>query len=655
MNKTIRNIAVLVVSAFALGQGDEAWAADANPPERMTYQGYLVDGNGAPLGDSVPANYDVVFRIYNVKQGGTSVWAEQQTVTVDNGYFSVLLGEGSQFGSESHGVLSAVFDGADASDRFIGITVGGLGGTDVEIAPRLLLVSSPFAFTATQARRLTDGSGNANFFKDGASLKLGAGSTPTLTLPEAGGASLEGKLTINLSGDEVGLEINNGVSSTTLGAENTSHFHFKTDRGGFYFNKELRVFGDIHSQNADTVLGPSNNTDTYLKISSSSDKITAQADEFLVQGDSKYLHMKFTTSAAELRTNASKFYMNKPLEVEDSVSVDGGLSAGSVTITKPNNDEAVLSLRGSGTQGTGRLYVGQSASHGGGIIYNGDASPAFAGSTEDAISFYRTSGSVHHEVFKYMYNSDNVEFNGKVIANSTVKAPGLQSRVFYSYQDGNKWFTVEPYGTQDGVAIANKSHNNGSIGTSSKQWDDGYITELWASVQGSDRRIKKDITPVQKNELLEMIDEMSFYQYRLRFSREDKMKRQGRDADGFFYGIMAQELREIYPNVVKSSGLAVELDENEEDEEKIEQNHWYVEKDRLAELALGGVKDLYTISKEKEVALDSLINRNQALEIEVETLKSEMAVLKARLANSTTQENRIAKLEELVRKIGQGE
>ena len=654
MNKTIRNIAVLVVSAFALGQGGEAWAADANPPERMTYQGYLVDGNGDPLGDGVPANYDIVFRIYNVKQGGTSIWAEQQTVTVDKGYFSVLLGEGSQFGSESHGALSAAFDGADASDRFIGITVGGLGGTDVEIAPRLRLVSSPFAFTATQARRLTDGSGNANFFKDGATLKLGAGSTPTLTLPEAGGASLSGGLTVNLTGWGNGLTINaNGQQSGFRVDE--SWFNALTDANKFYFNKPVAVSGSILSYNQDTVLGPSNNTDTYLKISSSSDKITAQADEFLVQGDSKYLQMKFTTSAAELRTDSSKFYMNKPLEVEDSVSVDGGLSAGSVTITKPNNDEAVLSLRGSGTQGTGRLYVGQSASHGGGIIYNGDASPAFAGSTEDAISFYRTSGSVHHEVFKYMYNSDNVEFNGKVIANSTVKAPGLQSGVFYSYQDGNKWFTVEPYGTQDGVAIANKSHNNGSIGTSSKQWDDGYITELWASVQGSDRRIKKDITPVQKNELLEMIDEMSFYQYRLRFSREDKMKRQGRDADGFFYGIMAQELREIYPNVVKSSGLAVELDENEEDEEKIEQNHWYVEKDRLAELALGGVKDLYTISKEKEVALDSLINRNQALEIEVETLKSEMAVLKARLANSTTQENRIAKLEELVRKIGQGE
>ena len=46
MNKTIRNIAVLVVSAIALGQADLARAADANPPERMTYQGYLVDVNG---------------------------------------------------------------------------------------------------------------------------------------------------------------------------------------------------------------------------------------------------------------------------------------------------------------------------------------------------------------------------------------------------------------------------------------------------------------------------------------------------------------------------------------------------------------------------------------------------------------------------------
>jgi len=46
MNKRIRKIAILVASAFALCQVDVARAADANPPERMTYQGYLVDVNG---------------------------------------------------------------------------------------------------------------------------------------------------------------------------------------------------------------------------------------------------------------------------------------------------------------------------------------------------------------------------------------------------------------------------------------------------------------------------------------------------------------------------------------------------------------------------------------------------------------------------------
>ena len=93
-----RNSNLLFAGLFLLFQQGPIKAADSAPPDRVAYQGYLVDGNGDPLGNSVPANYDVVFRIYNVKQGGTTdniLWAEQQTVTVDKGYFSVLLGEGS--------------------------------------------------------------------------------------------------------------------------------------------------------------------------------------------------------------------------------------------------------------------------------------------------------------------------------------------------------------------------------------------------------------------------------------------------------------------------------------------------------------------------------------------------------------------------------
>jgi hypothetical protein len=672
MKQITKLIGMLGLGGFALGQADVALGADANPPERMTYQGYLVDGNGAPLGNSAPTNYDVVFRVYADKQVGTALWAEQQTITVDKGYFSVLLGEGSSTASgEPRGNLSAAFDGLDASDRFIGITVEtGSGAT--EIAPRLRLVASPYAYTATQARRLTDGSGNANFYKDGTTLKLGVGSTPTLTLTEAGNATLTGKLTADMPDWGVGLQVDNGAVSTTFGAESSSVFHFNTELPGFYFNKKLVVNGDIRSYQRDSILGSDNNTDTYLRVKSASDVIDANADEFWVRGDSNYLQTKFTSNKVELHTDAGSVYLNKPLTVNGTLTAYDLSLSGWIGRTAHNNGGLVGSYNNVGSNGTktnpiyvigsgykpaestlSNMYgVGYTEGSASFITGGGSGWGFYVAADGDARTFLAGSGG-----YVSYINKDG----GKVGigTDSPVQALDVNGHIKIRggaiVGSGDHYCVIEDYGSQIGVTIRNQMNNEGSIGTSAIRWDDGFITELWASVQGSDRRIKKDITPVQKNELLEMIDEMSFYQYRLRFSREEKMKRQGRDASGFFYGIMAQELREIYPNVVKSSGLAVELDENEEDEEKIQENHWYVEKDRLAELALGGVKDLYAISKEKEAALDSLINRNQALEIEVETLKSEMAVLKARLANSTTQEDRIAKLEELVSKIGQGE
>ena len=133
------------------------------------------------------------------------------------------------------------------------------------------------------------------------------------------------------------------------------------------------------------------------------------------------------------------------------------------------------------------------------------------------------------------------------------------------------------------------------------RWDDGYITELWASLQGSDRRIKRDINPVGKNEMLEMIDDMSFYQYRLRFPNAKKMKRQGRDANGVFYGIMAQELREIYPNVVKSNGEAALLDENETDEDEILKTVGMLKRQGLPNLHGRDQGSLFHLKKDSEI------------------------------------------------------
>ncbi len=142
-----------------------ARAASASPGDYMTYQGFLVDATGTPLATNAPANYPVVFRIFTNSTTPTSIWTEQQVVTVDRGQFSVVLGEGASYNAEPRPLLSTIFTNISASDRYIGITVT-IGATTTDIAPRLRLVSSPYAFLASSANKLinaTNGAAYVNF------------------------------------------------------------------------------------------------------------------------------------------------------------------------------------------------------------------------------------------------------------------------------------------------------------------------------------------------------------------------------------------------------------------------------------------------------------------------------------------------------------
>lgn len=137
-----------------------ARAADGKPPEVMSYQSFLVDAANVPLGNASPANYTIEFRIYDVSEGGSAIWGESQVVTVDKGYFNVLLGQGTALSGVNHAALSTLFSASKASDRYIGLTVSGVGSG--ELAPRLRLVGSPYAFLATHANSLAT-SGGASF------------------------------------------------------------------------------------------------------------------------------------------------------------------------------------------------------------------------------------------------------------------------------------------------------------------------------------------------------------------------------------------------------------------------------------------------------------------------------------------------------------
>ncbi len=151
-------VAVCSSVLFLLVAAPEARAqATANPPGKVAYQGFLTDVNGTPLGNTTPTNITVVFRILSASSGGNLLWSSQQTVTLDKGHFSVLLGEGSQFGSEPFSPdLSSVFTGKDASDRYLEMSVG---SPLTAISPRIQFLPGPYALLARSANQILDNTG----------------------------------------------------------------------------------------------------------------------------------------------------------------------------------------------------------------------------------------------------------------------------------------------------------------------------------------------------------------------------------------------------------------------------------------------------------------------------------------------------------------
>lgn len=160
----LRRLTTALLLLLACAPANTRAQTSANPPERIAFQGFLTDGTGVALATNAPKNYDLIFRIWNdqnITAATNRLWTEQQTVTVDKGSFSVLLGEGSPYSSEARPTLSSIFAAVDASDRYVECTVKGIGagGSDVTILPRLRLLSSPYAFLAKSAGKLVNSTG----------------------------------------------------------------------------------------------------------------------------------------------------------------------------------------------------------------------------------------------------------------------------------------------------------------------------------------------------------------------------------------------------------------------------------------------------------------------------------------------------------------
>jgi hypothetical protein len=166
-------------------------AANEKPPAKMTFQGFLTATDGTPLGNTSPEIKVVQFKIYDASTGGTLLRTEEQTVTLDKGHFSVLLGEGTISGTVP--TLPAIFQSANASDRFLELVVDGSAMT-----PRIQFVASPYALLAGSANQLIDTAGNA------------------VLINSTGGLTVNGKITatIGFSGNGSALTALNGTNIT---------------------------------------------------------------------------------------------------------------------------------------------------------------------------------------------------------------------------------------------------------------------------------------------------------------------------------------------------------------------------------------------------------------------------------------------------------
>ncbi|MBC8009127.1 MAG: tail fiber domain-containing protein [Burkholderiales bacterium] len=212
-----------------------------SPPASIDYQGRVLDVNGNPLVPTTPTNYTMQFRIYSTATGGTALWTESQIVTVDNGNFSVRLGEGVAVGSDPRPGLATLFD---AKDRYLGLTVIIPNQTPGEISPRLQFLTTPYAMTAQKATFATRATTADSVAQTGGNSTLGAttvGGNLSLSTPSTR-LALSGNNLIELGAGVAGKHVNAGtISYGTLTTPNTLDI---VGAGTNATNRAVKIFAE---------------------------------------------------------------------------------------------------------------------------------------------------------------------------------------------------------------------------------------------------------------------------------------------------------------------------------------------------------------------------------------------------------------------------
>lgn len=128
---------VILTSIFLL----TTVAAIAQTVPTLNIQGVLRDDTDKAVSDG---NYQLTFKLYDVKTGGAELWTEDQPLTITNGVYSALLGDVTD--------LSGI---TFSSQYYLGIAVDG----GLELAPRIPLSLSPYSLAVVGSENVFPSSG----------------------------------------------------------------------------------------------------------------------------------------------------------------------------------------------------------------------------------------------------------------------------------------------------------------------------------------------------------------------------------------------------------------------------------------------------------------------------------------------------------------
>ncbi|MFA7325874.1 MAG: hypothetical protein WC121_04360 [Candidatus Kapaibacterium sp.] len=169
----------------------------AQIPQTMNYQGRLEDNSGNPVTDG---NYSIIFTIYDDATNGNSLWTETRTVTTEDGFFTLTLGENTAIDIDT--------------DQQIWLNVN-IGGTD--LTPRTKL-SGSLSSLSTKTVENTATAGNSVV----TSINSSTGEINAEKIADGSVSNTEYQFLDGATSTLVGVSDPQTLSSKTIDADNNT-------------------------------------------------------------------------------------------------------------------------------------------------------------------------------------------------------------------------------------------------------------------------------------------------------------------------------------------------------------------------------------------------------------------------------------------------